>query len=1020
MELFKGELMLSFICSLRAFAKRREDKMSDKDKNKLHQQMIDLAKEWDSGNKYKNVKDAGWNNDETFEWLWEKYTHKSLDPGQNPPNFKDLRKFKIGLDYYNNLIAKKDGPIWSKFHLPRAAMQNIPELKKFETDLIKETSFFRDYTTATSKQVNEFLTEFKELGLSLGEPMKNVAGIRSFSSAGQKAIKKLQSDQSKLKQQLLATDNVIQKNKIKTRLVETQDQMKRFYEQGSGRAFEILNSVLQGADVESVNVGGAKLTTNQKNNLYKIKKNMSLIRTSGVTGLIKGLQKVKQMANNKNLLWTDSTIERINGMIKSIEFQKRVDDDGKTIKYDDMIDDRQFLSLGFKPDNKYFNTSDKKVAFTPHYMSKYTLGIVNDVVRKLETAVDRGDLRLDKELELELNRYDDMIADVAKHRSPIIDNVYDNDPYFFLKKYTSDVGIFNYKTHVKATFKKAVDTITNEHLNPSKEAGRADLEEAAIGMIDTINDTYKEIQNVDPRQESYATDAIRALTSVTYFRLMGGNVRSAARNATQRLYEFVEFGTKAKWDSRQWYKNSGSAEDNITKLIRQQKKRGIQWYDGKSKTSSIFGKDESGILSEQSRGAIDDAYLLEKDLYVDKNGELQIKDEGERVTEKIARGLTKGTLVTGKAHKIVEDWNRAGTYKTAFALAMQNLEASDRTWLSKKVLGKNTVNKIMNEKGQDYVITYDDVKRIHRDKHEKVFSDWIENEAGQMAYNATLDLHFEYSKWAKAKAIRVRGDEKATIQLAKAGLGQFAHYRFNMFNLMYNWGKEAGISWRAKDFTSQESWKALRFGMLSVMMTSAFIPGGAAGMVLGADIGQLANNDVLETGEKMYAWLSAQKEKFEEGEVSKETQEWVDEATYGQGFGTFLGPNFPLAASTYEWLVHSTSGNSNADIRHEWKNKAFKESVKRAVNKNKNKESYDRLSWINSQAARSYAYTTSAWKSGGIKDAIWLEGGFFQNKEEKEWSQWLWGSKKKKKKYVPGTTLSKDQRKKALYSMSRL
>jgi hypothetical protein len=208
--------------------------------------------------------------------------------------------------------------------------------------------------------------------------------------------------------------------------------------------------------------------------------------------------------------------------------------------------------------------------------------------------------------------------------------------------------------------------------------------------------------------------------------------------------------------------------------------------------------------------------------------------------------------------------------------------------------------------------------------------------------------------------------------------------------------------------------------MLSVMMTSAFIPGGAAGMVLGADIGQLANNDVLETGEKMYAWLSAQKEKFEEGEVSKETQEWVDEVTYGQGFGTFLGPNFPLAASTYEWLVHSTSGNSNTDIRHEWKNKAFKESVKRAVNKNENKESYDRLSWINSQAARTWAYTTSAWKSGGIKDAIWLEGGFFQNKEEKEWSQWLWGSKKKKKKYVPGTTLSKDQRKKALYSMSRL
>ena len=35
------------------------------------------------------------------------------------------------------------------------------------------------------------------------------------------------------------------------------------------------------------------------------------------------------------------------------------------------------------------------------------------------------------------------------------------------------------------------------------------------------------------------TDAIRAMTAVTYFRLMGGNIRSATRNATQRFYEFV-------------------------------------------------------------------------------------------------------------------------------------------------------------------------------------------------------------------------------------------------------------------------------------------------------------------------------------------------------------------------------------------------------------------------------------------------------------------------------------------------
>mgnify|MGYP003112135512 CR=1 FL=1 len=1016
--------MSSFLCSLRAFAKRREDKMSPEDKTKLHDEMLALTKEWDSGKIYKNVQDAKWNNAETFEWLWEKYTHKSLDPSQNPPNFKDLRKFKFGLKYYNNLIGKKDGLIWSKFHLPRAAMQNIPELKKFETDLIKETSFFRDYTTATNKQVNDFLTEFKELGLSLGEPIERMPGVRSFSSAGQKAIKKIQDDKKILDQKLLTTKNLIEKNKIKAEISKNQEQLKMFYENGAGRAFEILNSVLQGANIETIDLKGVKLTNKQKNHLYNIKKNMNLIRTSGVTGLIKGLQKIKQMAKDKNLVWVDGTVDKINSMIKRIEFQHRIDKAGKTIDYKDMVDDRQFLALGFKPDSNsdMYSSSDRKLSFSPHYMSKYTGGMLG-LIKKLETAVDRADLSLDKKLELELNRFNDVITDVAKPRSAIIDNFYDNDPYFFLKKYVSDVGIFNYKTHVKSTFKKAVDTITNEHLNPSREAGRKDLEESAMGMLDLLNDTYKEIEHIDPRQEGYFTDAVRALTSVTYFRLMGGNIRSAARNATQRLYEFVEFGAKAKWDARNWYKNSGSSEDNMTRLIRQQKKRGIQWYDGKSKTSSIFGKDESGMLSEQSRGAIEDAYNLDKDMYVDKNGELQIKEKGERVTEFVARKAGEGAVFAGKAHKIVEDWNRAGTFKTAFALAMQNLEASDRTWLSKKVLGKQNVNKIMSQKGEDYVITYDDVQRVYGDKHEKVFNDWVENEAGQIAYNATVDLHFEYSKWAKAKAIRIRGDESGATQLAKAGLGQFAHYRFNLMNMMYNWGKEAGISWGARDFTSQESWKMLRFGALQVMVGSAFIPGGGLGMMLGMDIAQLANNDVIDTGEKMYAWLSANKEKFEEGEVSKETQEWLDEITYGQGFGAFLGPNFPLAASTYEFLTHTTLDNSK-DARHEWKNGAFKESVKRSINRNDNKELYDKIAVFNSQIARSYAYTSSAYKAGGIPDAILLESGFFQNKEEREWTHWFKEKigfdmkKKKKKKWDSGLTRS--QRQRALSSLGRL
>ena len=126
---------MGLLCSLKGeLAKRMGDpKLSSKDKKEIHTRLNNLAKEWESnqGDRFQNVRQANWNNFETFEWLYNKYVQKELDFDQHPPNYKDIRKFEFGLDAYNKLIAKKDGAIWSKFHLPRAAMQNVPELLRF-------------------------------------------------------------------------------------------------------------------------------------------------------------------------------------------------------------------------------------------------------------------------------------------------------------------------------------------------------------------------------------------------------------------------------------------------------------------------------------------------------------------------------------------------------------------------------------------------------------------------------------------------------------------------------------------------------------------------------------------------------------------------------------------------------------------------------------------------------------------------------------------------------------------------
>jgi len=973
--------MSIWTCGIKAFGRKRKDDMSAKDKDLIAIRMEKLANDWDTG-KFRNVKDAGWNNHETFEWLWEKYTHKPLDPAEFPVNFKDVRKFEAGLHFYNQRIAKPQGFWASKFHIPTAALQNIPELKRFETQIINESSFFRDYTTESNKQVNDFLKDFKDFSLSRGSKLRT---IKQIDSAGQKQLRRVQDKFDILQQKWLTSSDSKELDRLSNNMRKNREEINKFYETGSGEAFEIVNNVLQGADVESVTTRDGKPLSNlEKTNLNKMLDNYHEIRKNGVVGLIRGLQKVKSLAKEKNLGWVDGTVDRINSLIKSIEFQHTVDENGVTIDYKHMQSERDFLGLGFKADDRYAHNGNVK--FSRHYMSQYTLGILK-TIKKLEDSIYNKDLTIDEKIDQEIRSWES-IVDVAKHRSPILNPVYDNDPYFFLKKYSSDVGVFNYKAHVKSTFKDATDAITREHLNPAKESGRQDLVESAESMNKLLLDVFSEIQHIDPNMDNVVHDMMRAMTSVTYFRLMGGNVRSAARNATQRLHEVVEFGAKATapfvGDAARFYSEAGKATQNGEMVVRQQKRFGLQWFDGKSRASNAWDSimQKNVKVSEQSRGALEESYMKDRELYVDHNGELQIRggESGIRkVTAKTAEATSAIARAFGTMHKIVEDWNRSKTFKVGFALAHQNMQSTNRSWLARKILGEKGIEKIKGIKGEDYEVGYKDLQAKHGADTKKVIDNYIENTAGQIAYNSTLDLHFEYAKWNKAKAIKATAGDKWPWQFAKVGFGQFAHYRFNMINLMYKWMKEAGLSIKAGDFRSEEAIRPVRFGMLQAAIMGVTIAGRT-------NFRKLAPNEVMEYSDAAWTWATADRDNPDD--LAK-----LDKVTYGQGAMYFAGPNAPYIMSVYEFLTHATMGERK-DERTQF---AHAESIKKGVRRDENKQLYDKLAMINSQYARSRAYTAPMIQGGGgLFDVLKLELGLFPNKEQKEMSRWLYGTKKKK------------------------
>ena len=385
-------------------------------------------------------------------------------------------------------------------------------------------------------------------------------------------------------------------------------------------------------------------------------------------------------------------------------------------------------------------------------------------------------------------------------------------------------------------------------------------------------------------------------------------------------------------------------------------------------------------VSSKSRGALEESYVHDSsNLFVDKNGELSIREK-DGILAKTARVTGTVASESGVMHRLVEDWNRSKTFKKAFALAYGNLEQTSKNWqVGEYLKDRKMLDKIKKDKGNDYIPEYNDLVEILGSKTEGQLKTWMENKAGRMAYNGMMDLHFEYAKWNKASAIRADNDAHWSEKALKTGIGQFAHYRFNMVNLMFKWMKDAGISYRAGDFTSEEAIKPLRMAMLQATMFTATIAAKTNFM-------KLFDNDVLSTGQAMYAWLSGKREEWVEGKMSPETTKLVEAKTHGQGGWYFLGPNTSAAVSLFEVASHVQTQFKHTDPSI---GNVFDIALKKAIEGDATQELYNKLYPFNAQAARFFGYTVPVGTRSGVVDALQLELGTFLSKEQREFRKMI-------------------------------
>ena len=886
---------------------RAVEGLSDKQRNKLRENMIKAVGNWTGDAEL--IKTDYATDIETMKWMFKKATGKEMNFEMNPITNADIRKFNMRIKGFSRTVAKKGKGWMDWFKVPKAIMRKFPELMEFQENLSHEAGFYRKNQLANKVRVDNIIDGWTYLA-------KVTGGDR----------KKLRRLEGELARELEKPYGLQDKPAINSKEKEIQE----FMAEGASIGFRDFNSLMNGLDVEQLKESEARYTEGDMKVWRDVNNNMKHIRNDGVMILSRAIEKVIKTARTMESRGmgprnVESVISDAAKMIKALEFQEHIDVEGQPRTYEGMKAFENMETIfGLR---KGHNLEQRK------YMPLYVIGATK-LFRQIDLAM-RNDANTDKDLR------DILSGDIEAFRKQttrimsrgnIEDARYTVDPAYFLRKYIHDISSFTFTTHLENNYWQQTAKLLDMHSKGAAEDNK-DVMELADSMIRQMNEMKDSLIHVDPSNDNMINDLSRILTSFTYVRLMGGNLRSAARNATQRFYEFIEFGYFGRRAGLAWLKES---TDNAALLAVQARRFGLSWFINEG--GGIFGKSRNLPIEQQTRGAVEAASNVPKGYEQNELGELVRVSPGRGVSEftrKAADLSSKVAGISGIAHRVVEDWNRAGTFKIAFALNYKNLLKAPDSWIIAQMnRNRKPSQKINNPSG----------KQIRAFKA---------NKAGRMAYNMTTDLHFDYARWAKAKPFKGPAGQV---------VGQFMHYRMSMFDLMHKWAKDAGISMLAGDFTSQESWKAYRFGMLQAMIWGT-------GTAFNMNFQQLAQNDVVESMSNLMTFFMADRDN------PKEKAE-LEKATYGQGAWSFAGPNILYAANLGEVMGLWQMGDNSL-----MKNDRVVQGSEQFTREQK----YKSRALISSQYARFSMYTLPVLIQRGLWDAARLELGLFPKGKSRGW-----------------------------------
>jgi hypothetical protein len=757
---------------------------------------------WIQWRKNKRVRKVIQNPDEAFTGMVETFFRVDIGALKFLPVSKgDVKLFAHNLDKYLKRIEKGDIGGSTLFWVTEAHAKRDPTIRKILTDYTSAGFNTKGREIKHKKLFKEIMLAMQNEAYKRGE-WANITGVSKF-------IKTLtrDTDQAKANKLTRAIEKALEEKDVDA-IMDLEKQQAILSKESSLKVFDELRKYIE-TDIPAIIESKRKAFRSEAEEFRKAGK--------------KG---------RSEKAFKQAVAKRIK--IKREDIIDLVDVDGKKIsenmvkaitKYSELTDDLfRYLELGIKAkistivektkgtnivDETKIRDLEKRLlksmlpdyeaGFYPHYTmdlnNTFNQGLMPHL-DALENATDK--FVLDRKITLkdalkDINTY---ISDHAKRRKTQATFRYSPNFVDSIGRYIRDVNNFNYISHIDMYHAQALNSIGR--LYKGTEAG---LEGYAKSIHDFISSMHMSASGRRDLQENPHMRAfMRTILGFEFVSKMGINIRGAARNFTQRLLDYIEWGPIQSRKMKKFFEDNDLIRQELEKFA---KEKGYLFAEGAAELEESIGRAET----------------IRTRRFNTETGKYETVDVPK--LEKVASALA---WLGGKAafiHRRVENSNRINSLKIGYAQMYKWLETPSFD------------DFVRNVRREGKVTSDEQIESIRR------------NYARNYAERMMVANHFDYNDFSKAGVL--------TKPLGRV-IGQFQHFAFAFAERSWDIMKKGGADIVAGDLRGHNAMKAYSYSMIY------FLAPVLASIVTGLEWGNLVENDTKRRAEEMFAWMVGDEE----------------------------------------------------------------------------------------------------------------------------------------------------------------